>query len=516
MADYTFTELTPTAFLDRSRLVHADRLAIVDGDRSFSYAELGDRADALTGLLAACGVRPGDRVAALCSNSHVMLELHHGVPLRGAVLVPLNTRLSKMELVAIVRHSGARLLVATREYAETAAEVAGETGIDLLLADERGEYEAGLTAATPARSSPQDERSLLAINYTSGTTGEPKGVMYHHRGGYLQSLAMAFHLRLGTDTRYLWTLPMFHCNGWCFTWALPAAGAVSVCLRVFSADETWRSVETDGITHLSAAPTVLTMLHQSPAAPESPTRRVQVTTGGAPPSPALLAKLDRLGMDVTHLYGLTETFGPVVINPVEEMAVAPAPQELAAAQARQGVGNVVADPVRVVDEAGVDVPADAATQGEIVVRGNDVMLGYYNDAAATEAVSLDGWFRTGDLAVMHPDRRVEITDRAKDVVITGGENVASVEVERVIAEHPSVAEVAVVGWPDETWGQVVTAFVTPVEEASVEAAEIVGWAKARLAGFKVPRTVIFGDLPKTSTGKIRKSELRARAGRQER
>ncbi len=515
MADYTFTELTPTAFLDRSRLVHADRLAVVDGDRSFTYAELGDRADALTGLLAACGVQPGDRVAALCSNSHVMLELHHGVPLRGAVLVPLNTRLSMPELVTIVRHSGARLLVATREYAEAAEAVAGDLGIDLLLADERGEYEAGLAAATPARSSRPEERSLLAINYTSGTTGEPKGVMYHHRGGYLQSLAMAFHLRLGTDTRYLWTLPMFHCNGWCFTWALPAAGAVSVCLRVFSPDEAWRSVKTDGITHLSAAPTVLTMLHQSHEAPESPNRRVQVTTGGAPPSPALLAKLGRLGMDVTHLYGLTETFGPVVINPVEEMAAPPPPHALAAAKARQGVGNVVADPVRVVDEAGIDVPADAATQGEIVVRGNDVMLGYYNDADATEAVSLDGWFRTGDLAVMHPDRRVEITDRAKDVVITGGENVASVEVERVIAEHPAVAEVAVVGWPDETWGQVVTAFVTPVEGASVDAAEIVGWTKARLAGFKVPRTVIFGDLPKTSTGKIRKSELRARAGRQE-
>ena len=510
MAGYTFTELTPTSFLDRSRVVHAGRPAVVDGPVRLTYAELAERADALTGLLATFGIGAGDHVAALCSNSHVMLELHHGVPLRGAVLVPLNIRLSVREMTEIVRHSDAQLLVATGDLAEAATQVGRDAGIPVLLADDAGDYEAGLATSSPARVAVRDERTLLAINYSSGTTGFPKGVMYHHRGAYLQSLAMAFHLRLGTDTRYLWTLPMFHCNGWCFTWSLPAAGALSVCLRGFDPAEAWRLVEQEDVTHLSAAPTVLTMLAQSPAAPDADARRVEVTTGGAPPSPALLARLGRLGFEVTHLYGLTETFGPAVVNQVHEMADPPAEDGLATVQARQGVGNIVADRVRVVDEEGTDVPADATTAGEIVLRGNDVMLGYYQDPEATERASLGGWFRTGDLAVMHPDARIEITDRAKDIVISGGENIASVEVERAIAEHPAVAEVAVVGWPDETWGQVVTAFVTLVPGAQVDEGAIQDWARERLAGFKIPRRVVFGDLPRTSTGKIRKTELRAR------
>ncbi len=510
MAAYTFAPLTPTSFLARSATVFRDRVAVVDGDRTFTYAELHDRSLRLTGVLAGLGVGPGDRVAALCTNSHVMLEMHHGVPLRGGVLVPLNIRLSVDELTFIVGHSGATVLVATHELADTARQVAERCGARLVVAgDEQDEYGALLGAAEPQPEDLADERDLLAINYTSGTTGSPKGVMYHHRGAFLQALAMAFHTRLTSDSRYLWTLPMFHCDGWCFPWAVTAAGGTHVCLRAVDPAEIWRLLRGEGVTHYSAAPTVLTMIANAPEADGDPLdHQVDVTTGGAPPSPTLLSRMAELRMRVTHLYGLTETFGPVAVNEWHSEWDALTGEEKAVLRARQGVGNVVAQPLRVIDLAGDDVPADGTTIGEIAARGNDVMLGYYRDEKATAAVDAGGWFRTGDLAVMHPDGYVEIRDRSKDIIISGGENIASVEVERAIDSHPDVVESAVVGRPDERWGEVPVAYVVLREGATADAAAIIAHVRERLASFKAPKDVVFGDLPKTSTGKIQKHVLR--------
>jgi fatty-acyl-CoA synthase len=509
MASFTFSELTPTAFLERSATVFEHRIAVVDGDVRLSYAELYRRSRALTGVLANAGVAPGDRVAALCTNSHVMLELHHGVPLRGAVLVPLNTRLSVPELSYVVEHSGATVLVATAELEEQASAVARQAGIRLIVAGgDDDEYESLLADAPYAGVACTDERSLLAINYTSGTTGRPKGVMYHHRGAYLQALAMAFHTGLKPDSRYLWTLPMFHCNGWCFTWAVGAAGGTHICLRSMDMAEVWRLLRQEGVTHLSAAPTVLTMIvNASQAAGPPPENPVHVDTGGAPPSPTLLGALQEIRMDVTHLYGLTETFGPLAINQWQPDWNGRPAREQAVLKARQGVGNVVADPIRVV-AGGADVRADGATMGEIVTRGNDVMLGYYRDEAATDAVTMAGWFRTGDLAVVHPDGYVEIRDRSKDIIISGGENISSVEVERVLDSHPDVLESALVAAPDEKWGQVPVAYVALRPGASVSAQDLIDHVRDRIARYKAPRRVEFRELPKTSTGKIRKDELR--------
>ncbi|GAA0268021.1 AMP-binding protein [Cryptosporangium japonicum] len=492
--------LSPTRFLDRSAAVFAGRTAVVDGNVELTYAQLRQRVDALTGVLAARGIGPGDRVAALCANSSVMIELHHAVPLRSAVLVALNTRLAADELAYILAHSGASLLVATREFAAVADSLGARLGVAVIHEDDLS------YTADPARLETDDERSLLAINYTSGTTGRPKGVMYHHRGAYLQSLAMAFHTGLGPRSTYLWTLPMFHCNGWCFPWAVTAAGATHLALRKPDPAAIWSALSR--ATHFSAAPTVLTMIAEhASAAPLA--RPVAATTGGAPPSPALLARARRLNIDVTHLYGLTETFGPVVINVWQPEWDALDEDARARRVARQGVPNVIASPVRVVDASGQDLPADGRTIGELVVRGNDVMLGYYRDEEATERASYDGWFRTGDLAVMHPDGYVEIRDRLKDVIISGGENIASVEVERVLDEHPAVVESAVVGAPHEKWGEVPVAFVTT--RSPVTEDELRRFARERLAGFKVPKRIVFSDLPRTSTGKIRKNVLRVTA-----
>ena len=506
-APFSFAELTPTAFLDRAAHVFATRDAVVDGDRRFTYAEFGARSRRLAGALHELGIEPGDRVAALATNSHVMLECHHGVPYAGAVLVPLNTRLSVDEIVHIVEHAGAKLLIATRELVEHARAVAERTGVALV---EEGERYEGLVADSPERVVPvADERGLLAINYTSGTTGRPKGVMYHHRGANLQALAMAFHLRLTPASRYLWTLPMFHCDGWCFPWAVTAAGGLHVCLRAIDAEEIWRLIRTEGVTHYCAAPTVLTMIAHAEAATDGPApERVTVATGGAPPSPTLLARMDELGMDVTHLYGLTETYGPAAVNDWHPEWDALDADEQARLKARQGVGNVVAQRLRVLAEDGTDVPWDGETLGELVLRGNDVMLGYYRDPEATAEVDADGWFRTGDLGVIHDDGYVEIRDRSKDVIISGGENIASVEVERVLDSHPAVIESAVIGAPDERWGEVPVAFVTVSQDVEPDA--LVEHVRTQLARFKAPKRIVFGDLPKTSTGKIQKNVLRDR------
>jgi fatty-acyl-CoA synthase len=515
MAEFTFAVLSPAAFLDRSAAAFADRVALVDGDLRLSYAELAERCARIVSALATAGVDAGDRVAALCTNSHVMLELHHAVPARGAVLVSVNIRLSADEMSYILEHSGASLLVATHEFADTARKLAAQTGVRVIVAGERDdEYERWLADVAPDRADrgEVDERDLLAINYTSGTTGRPKGVMYHHRGAYLQAVAMAYHTRLSADAAYLWTLPMFHCNGWCFTWAVTAAGATHVCLRSIAPAQIWGLLRTEGITHFSAAPTVLTMIAVDAAAAPLE-RRVHVDTGGAPPSPALLARLDPLGFDVTHLYGLTETFGPVAINEWQARWDELGPERVGQLRARQGVGNLTARPLRVLDDAGRDVPADGQSLGEIAASGNQVMLGYYRDEEATTAVTRSGCFLTGDLGVMHPDGYVEIRDRSKDVIISGGENIASIEIEQVLGAHPGVLECAVVAGPDEKWGEVPVAFVNLRPGADVSADELIAFARERLASFKAPRRILFADLPKTSTGKIQKNLLRGEAAR---
>lgn len=512
MATFTFEELTPTSYLHRAARVFADRDAIIDGDRRYNYQEWYGRSLQLAGAIEGLGISPGDRVAALCVNSHVMLELHHGVPLAGAVIVPLNIRLSEAELAYCLTHSGASLLVATSELEEMARTVSERTGIRLIVAGgARDEYEDLVSSAAPRFRPCPDERSLLSINYTSGTTGNPKGVMLHHRGAYLQAMAMAYHAGLSPSSRYLWTLPMFHCHGWCFVWAVGAAGGTHLCLRAVDAVEIWRLVREESVTHYSAAPTVLTMIASASKASEGRLpSRIHVDTGGAPPTPSLLARLEDLNMDVTHLYGLTETFGPIAINEWKPEWSTLAGPDQARLKARQGVGNVIASELRVVDEAGKDVPLDGETTGEIVCRGNDVMLGYYDQDDATREATIDGCFRTGDLGVMHPDGYIEIRDRAKDIIISGGENIASVEVERVLDTHPDVMESAVVGQPDEHWGEIPVAFVSPMPGQTIDESELLEYVRQRIAHFKAPKRVIVGDLAKTSTGKIQKAELRRR------
>ena len=509
--DLSYEPLTPTAFLRRSEIAFRDRTAVVDGDLRLTYAELGDRARRLAGALRAAGVEDGDRVAVLAPNTHVMLEAHYGVPMAGAVLVALNIRLTAGELGYIVEHSGARLLIHDASLADLAREAAAEAGTEprLIAADE---YEGLLRDAEPAEVRVEDERGLLALNYTSGTTGRPKGVMYHHRGGYLQALAMATHSRMRNDSVYLWTLPMFHCNGWCFTWAVTAAGGTHLCLPKVDPGHIWELIHGEGVTHLCAAPTVLSPLaHHDAAAPVDGRDPVWVAAGGSPPSPTLLGRLGELGMAVTHLYGLTETYGPAVIcewHPEWDDLDA---GEQARLRARQGVANVIAEPVRVVDEHGADVPADGEAMGEIAIRGNDVMLGYYRDEEATAKAAPDGWFRTGDLGVMHPDGYVELRDRSKDVIISGGENIASVEVEAAIVSHPAVLEAAVVPIPHEKWGERPGAYVTLKDGREATEEELREHVRAQLPGFKVPDRFEFRDLPKTATGKIQKFVLREEA-----
>ena len=505
---FSYEPLTPVTFLDRSAQVYADRVAVIDGGQQWTYRELRQRSLRLGALLESMGVRPGDRVAVLAPNNHVLLESHYGVPYAGAVLVALNFRLSPAELERIGAHAGCTVLLHDPRFSQAANEIGSNigSGLQLLPADET--YENRLSDGSGLGVPIEDECGLLALNYTSGTTGAPKGVMYHHRGAYLQSLAMTKHFDLDNSSVYLWTLPMFHCNGWCFTWAVTAAGGTHVCFPQFDADEAWNCIVRYGVTHLCAAPTVLTMLVTSSRARANEGQSVRVAVGGAPPSPSIIAASEELGLAVTHLYGLTETFGPAAICDWKAEWDGLSATERAVRGARQGVGNLISQNLRVVDSHGVDVPSDGSTVGEIVMRGNNVMLGYYKNPAATQAAVFDGWFHSGDLAVMHPDSYVEIRDRLKDVIISGGENISSIEVESALVSHPSVLEAAVVAVPHEHWGERPIAFVTLSEGHDVAEEHLRDHVRKLLAGFKVPDRVIFGPLPKTSTGKIQKFRLR--------
>jgi fatty-acyl-CoA synthase len=516
MDELSFQALSPVSLLQRSALVYGDRPAVVSEGRTFTYAEHWLRVRRLAGMLHDLGVRAGERVAVLAPNTHVLLEASTGVAAGGAVLVALNVRLQPGEIATILDHCEASVLVVDRALLKTGRAAVEQAGVSPRVvvagADEDGsdEYDELLAAASPRHVPVADERSLLSLNYTSGTTGAPKGVMYHHRGAYLQALAMTLHARLDLGSTYLWTLPMFHTNGWCFPWAVTAAGAVHVCLRAVVPEVVWQKLRDESVTHFCAAPTVLTSLAAAEqAAPLE--RRVRAMTGGAPPSPSLLRRMGELNIEVLHLYGLTETFGPAVLcdwRPEWDEGTA---EERAERLARQGVGNVIAERVRVVDEAGADVPADGQTLGQVAVRGNNVMLGYYRDAEATRAAAPDGWFRTGDLGVMHPDGYVELRDRLKDIIISGGENISSIEVENVLCQHPAVEEAAVVGVPHDHWGEVPVAFVTTRGSATVDVDELISFVRERLAHFKAPKSVVVGDLPKTSTGKIQKNVLRENA-----
>jgi fatty-acyl-CoA synthase len=509
----SFEALTPIAFLLRSGRVYADRVAVIDGEQRFSYAEFLERCLRLGGALHRMGVSDGGRVAVLAPNTHVLLEAHYGVPFAGAVLVALNMRLTADDLAFIVAHSGAQVLIYDYEFEAVARDIATRVKNELRLVRAGrldDQYERLLASSDPYRSAVNEERGLISINYTSGTTGKPKGVMYHHRGAYLQALAMALATRLDCDSTFLWTLPMFHCNGWCFTWGVTAAGAAHLCLRRLDAERVWTHLRESNVTHLNGAPTVLVMLAWHANAAKL-ARTVRVATGGAAPTPAILERMAELGMDVTHLYGLTETFGPAAIcewrGEWRQLPIG----EQARIKARQGVGNVISQQLRVVDSNGKDVAADGMMLGEIALRGNNVMLGYYQDEIATRKAIPDGWFRTGDLGVMHPDGYIEIKDRAKDIIISGGENIASIDIERVLCAHPAVMEAAVVAGPDPKWGEVPVAFVTLKSGVAATGEELIVYAREQMAHFKAPKRIVFGELPKNATGKIQKFVLRDRA-----
>ncbi|WP_210494818.1 long-chain-fatty-acid--CoA ligase [Patulibacter sp. SYSU D01012] len=510
--------LTPLSFLLRSARVWAERPAVVDGERTWTYAEHLDRVRRAAGALVGRGVAPGDRVATVLPNVPAMLELHYAVPGVGAVLVPLNTRLAAAEYEYVLEHCGARLLVAwtgLRDALLPALRARGDAAPEVVWVAPHDAPDDGwddLLAGAPAQelTLPADERALLSINYTSGTTGRPKGVMTTHRGAYLHSLGVIAEAGLTPRSAYLWTLPMFHCNGWAYTWAVTAMGVKHVCLPQVEGAAIWRALREEGITHLCAAPTVIVTIVEAPeAAPLE--RPVSLVVGGAPPAPALIARAEHLGIRITHMYGLTETYGPFAVcawNPDWDDRPE---EERSRLRARQGVGTVVSERLRVVDGQMRDVPADGETLGEVVMRGNNVMTGYYRDEEATRKAFAGGWFHSGDLGVLHPDGYVELRDRLKDVVISGGENIATIEVEQALNAHPAVSEVAVVGAPDERWGEVPVAYVVARGDAP-DPEELRAFVRERLAGFKVPKRIeLVNELPKTGTGKIQKFRLRERA-----
>ena len=514
------TELTPLSFLERSSLVYPDKTAIVDGERRISYLEMAEQATRIANALASSGIRAGDRVAFLCSNIPEMLLAHFAIPLIGAVLVAVNTRLSPLEIRYILDHSGARILIGEAsllaELAYVVEELASVTetisieGTGVAVGYPTIPF-AGFLARGSDRPRPwtvDNEERTIAINYTSGTTGRPKGVMYTHRGAYLNALGEIIHSQHSPRSVYLWTLPMFHCNGWCTTWGVTGIGGTHVCLRRVDPAEMWSLIDAQGVTHFNAAPTVLISLANAPQAHPFP-RPVTITTAGAPPSPTIIEAMESLGAQIVHAYGLTETYGPHTVcelqEGVEDMPVA----ERAAFLARQGVAYLIADPIRVVDEKMRDVPRDATSMGEVVMRGNNVMKGYFDNPEATAQAFRSGFFHSGDIAVWHPDGYIDLRDRSKDIIISGGENISTIEVEKAIASHPAVLECAVVAVPDERWGERPKAFVVLKADHALGPQEIIDHVRSRLAHFKAPDTVDLVDaLPKTSTGKIQKYVLR--------
>ena len=512
------TPLTPLEFARRARRLYGGREAVVDGTLRCTYSEFLERADRWSSALQALGVGPGDRVAYIAPNTHAQLESFYAVPQIGAVLVPINYRLTADDFVYLIQHSGARVVCAHSDYVETVESVRSQLrGVSHFVALEGShpgwlEYEWTLGAGSTDFARPRiEETALLTINYTSGTTSRPKGVMISHRNAYMNVVGTLLHAPMSAADRYLWTLPMFHANGWTFVWTVTAVGAAHVCLRKVDPATVYGLIARERVSMMCAAPTVLIGLANAPIEARALARPgLRVVTAGAPPAAATIERLEgELGWEVTQVYGLTETAPFISVCERRPEHAALPREEQAIIKARQGVELITSGELRVVDEEGNEVPWDAQAIGEITVRGNVVMEGYFNDPEATSRCIRDGWFHTGDAAVVHPDGYVEIRDRLKDVIISGGENISSVEVEGVLLRHPAVREVAVVGVPDEKWGEAPRAFVVLEPGASVTEDELRQFARDRLAHFKVPRSVEFiSELPKTATGKIQKFVLR--------
>jgi fatty-acyl-CoA synthase len=514
--------LTPVNFIKRSVEVYPDKLAVVNGDQRYTYREFNARVNQLASALKKIGVQRGDKVAFISPNIPPMLEAHFAVPMIGAALVSVNIRLSSQEVAYILNHSDTSVCFVDNEFAGLVQPVLDQlpgikTFVNICDASDDcpldgADYETflntGSTDDVPV--AVQDERDVATINYTSGTTGQPKGVMYHHRGAYLNGLGDCLEMGLKNDSVYLWTLPMFHCNGWCFPWAVTAVGATHVCLRKVDPAEIIQLLEAENVSHMCAAPIVLIGITNHPASKSISLKRpLEIAVGGAPPSPTIIEQMEQMGANVNHVYGLTEVYGPYTIcawhNEWDQL---PAEQR-ADIRSRQGVAYTVCQFLDVVEPGTMQpVPRDGKTIGEVVMRGNVVMLGYYKDPEATENAFKGGWFHSGDLAVMHPDNYIQIMDRQKDIIISGGENISTVEVENVIYRHPDVLEVAVVAMPDEKWGEVPKAFITLKHGAAPSPDDIIDFCKANLARFKAPKAVEFIELPKTSTGKIQKYVLR--------
>lgn len=522
-----FQALSPLTFLERAGTVYPERLALINGPLRQTWGETYARCRRLGSALAARGIGLGDTVAVLAPNGPAMFEAHFGVPLCGAVLNAINTRLDAEAIGFILQHGEARVLLVDKEFGELALRAASHMakpplliGIDDPTYAEgkligQLEYEELLAEGDPEApwSLPEDEWQAIALNYTSGTTGNPKGVVYHHRGAHLNALSNMISWEMGRFPVYLWTLPMFHCNGWCFPWALAAAVGTSVALRHVRAEAIYPALAEHGVDHFCGAPIVLNMLaNASDELKALKTRPVKAMTAGAAPPAAVIEAMEALDFRVTHVYGLTETYGPSVVCAwQDEWDAAPAEQR-ARLKARQGVRQLLLDGLMVADPATLQpVPKDGQTLGEIMMRGNLVMKGYLKNPSATAEAFDGGWFHSGDLAVWHPDGYVEIRDRSKDIIISGGENISSIEVEDALYRHPLILEAAVVAMPHAKWGETPCAFVTLRDGASLSAEEVIIWCQQHLARFKVPGQVVFASLPKTSTGKVQKFLLREQA-----
>ena len=524
--------LSPLGFLERAALVYPDKIAMIHDDRRISYAELYRRCRKLASALVKAGIGQGDTVAVMAPNVPALLEAHYGVPMAGGVLNAINTRLDSRSIAFGLTHGEAKVLIADRDYSAVIrgaldgleqpprvidiVDAAGLGGHSSSMAMGDTDYEAFLMQGDPdfAWRMPGNEWQSIALNYTSGTTGDPKGVVYHHRGAYLNAMGNALGFGLTPEIVYLWTLPMFHCNGWTYTWAVTLVGGTHVCLRKIDPARIFELISSERVTHFCAAPIVLNMLIHSPDRPaQAHQHRVDVATGGAAPPSMVIEQMERMGFKITHLYGLTETYGPATLcawqSDWEELDLL----RRSAKMARQGVAMPTLHEVAVIDvQTSERVPADGKTVGEIGVRGNTVMKGYLKNEKATDEAFRSGWFHSGDLAVTHPDGYIEIKDRLKDIIISGGENVSTLEIEEVLYRHPQVMEAAVVARPDEKWGETPCAFVTLKPGASdVTMDDIIQWCKAHLAAFKCPRHVVFTELPKTSTGKVQKFVLREQA-----
>jgi fatty-acyl-CoA synthase len=522
-----YVPLTPIDFIARAADVYGERLAIVHGDVRRTWCETYERTRRLASALQRAGIGRGDTVAVLLPNIPPMIEAHFGVPMAGAVLNTLNTRLDASSILFMLRHGEAKVLIVDTEFAELAQRAA------LALPDLRivsvsdvmpaepdkfaraTDYEAFLQSGDPqfVWHPPADEWDAIALNYTSGTTGDPKGVVYHHRGAYLNALSNILEWDMPKHAVYLWTLPLFHCNGWCFPWTVAARAGVNVCLRKFDAKTVFDLIRSERVTHYCGAPIVQSALANAPQQwREGIDHRVATMVAGAAPAPAVIAKMKEIGFDLTHVYGLTEVYGPASVCAKQAQWDTVSDDERAQLNARQGVRYHLQAAVSVLDPDTLEpVPNDGETLGEIMFRGNVCMKGYLKNERATEAAFQGGWFHTGDLGVMMSDGYMRIRDRSKDIIISGGENISSIEVEDALYRHPAVSVAAVVAMPDPKWGEVPCAFVELKEGASATADDIIAHCRLLLAGFKLPKAVCFGELPKTSTGKIQKFELRARA-----